>query len=242
MEKYVFIQTNELVHQIVKEIKELIEKKPTALLCIAGGDTPKPVMEKLVEASQNDEIDFSTCYFVGLDEWVGISKETDGSCYQTLDDYFFSKLKGVKPANICFFNGKATALDQECERINQFINKRQQIDYILLGIGMNGHLGFNEPGAEITKEAHVIELDMTTKQVMGKYFKTALPLEHGITLGLKQILNSGKIVLMATGEHKASMIAKIMNSEPTNQIPATLMKMAGSAVTLYLDQGAAQNL
>lgn len=222
---------------VCDRVETLLSVKKDALICIAGGDTPLQTMQELVRRSETGQIDFREAYFVGLDEWVGLGLETPGSCRATLFSQLFDKLVGLKKEHICFFDGKAEDLAEECDRIDQFVDKRGGIDFILLGIGMNGHLGFNEPGVQIDLNAHVVELDSVTKQVMSKYFEKDLPLTQGISLGMKQILASKEIVVLATGTKKAEIIQLTVETEPTPQIPATFMKKAKNA-QFFVDEAA----
>ncbi|WP_088825913.1 glucosamine-6-phosphate deaminase [Listeria goaensis] len=222
---------------ISNQIESLLQEKPDALICIAGGDTPLKTMAELVRRNKNGQIDFSKAYFVGLDEWVGLGRETKGSCRQTLYDYFYDQLENINPDHVCFFDGKAKNLAVECKRIDHFIDERGGIDFILLGIGMNGHIGFNEPGVPVDVNAHVVELDDVTKKVMSKYFDQDLPLTNGISLGMKQIKQAKEIIVAATGSKKAEIVELTMNSEPTANIPATLLKNATST-QFFVDQEA----
>ncbi len=222
---------------ISNQIEALLHEKPDALICIAGGDTPLKTMAELVRRNKKGQIDFSKAYFVGLDEWVGLGRETKGSCRQTLYDYFYDQLENVSPDNICFFDGKAKDLAAECKRIDDFIDERDGIDFILLGIGMNGHIGFNEPGVPVDVNAHVVELDDVTKKVMSKYFEQELPLTMGISLGMQQIEQAKEIIVAATGSKKAEIVERTMNTEPTAEIPATLLKNAAST-QFFVDQEA----
>ncbi|WP_088840825.1 glucosamine-6-phosphate deaminase [Listeria sp. ILCC797] len=222
---------------ISNQIESLLQEKPDALICIAGGDTPLKTMAELVRRNKNGQIDFSKAYFVGLDEWVGLGRETKGSCRQTLYDYFYDQLESINPDHVCFFDGKAKNLAVECKRIDHFIDERGGIDFILLGIGMNGHIGFNEPGVPVDVNAHVVELDDVTKKVMSKYFDQDLPLTNGISLGMKQIKQAKEIIVAATGSKKAEIVELTMNSEPTANIPATLLKNATST-QFFVDQEA----
>ncbi|PZF90890.1 glucosamine-6-phosphate deaminase [Listeria ivanovii] len=222
---------------ISKKIIELVNEKPTSLVCIAGGDTPLLTIEALVKANQAGEVDFSKTQFVGLDEWVGLGRETKGSCIQTLYDSFFDRLKDVTSEQICFFDGKAADLETECSRVDTFIDDRGGMDFILLGIGLNGHIGFNEPFVPVDVNCHIVELDDVTKRVMSKYFETDLPLTHGMSLGMKQILAAKEIYLVATGEKKAAIVQQVVETEPTVEIPATLAKQTTS--TLVVDKLAA---
>lgn len=222
---------------ISQKIIEIVKEKPTSLICIAGGDTPLLTIEALIKANQAGEVDFSKTKFVGLDEWVGLGRETKGSCIQTLYDAFFDRLENVSSDQICFFDGKTADLEADCARVDAFIEACGGIDFILLGIGLNGHIGFNEPFVPVDVNCHVVELDNVTKRVMSKYFDTDLPLTHGISLGMQQILTAKEIYLVATGEKKAKIVQQVIEKEPTVSIPATLVKQA--IVTLVLDEAAA---
>lgn len=226
-----------LAKAVSDQIESLLQKKTDALICIAGGETPLKTMAELVRRNKKGKIDFSKAYFVGLDEWVGLGRETKGSCRQTLYDYFYDQLDNVQPDHICFFDGKASDLDNECKRIDTFIEERGGIDFILLGIGMNGHIGFNEPGVPVDVNAHVVDLDDVTKKVMSKYFDQDLPLTNGISLGMKQIEQAKEIVVAATGAKKAEIIERTIQSEPTTKIPATLLKNAPHT-QFFVDQEA----
>lgn len=222
---------------ISQKIIESVKEKPTSLICIAGGDTPLLTIEALIKANQAGEVDFSKTQFVGLDEWVGLGRETKGSCIQTLYDAFFDRLENVSSDQICFFDGQTADFEAECARVDAFIEACGGIDFILLGIGLNGHIGFNEPFVPVDVNCHVVELDNVTKRVMSKYFDTDLPLTHGISLGMQQILTAKEIYLVATGEKKAEIVQQVIEKEPTVSIPATLVKQA--IATLVLDEKAA---
>ncbi|EAA0092953.1 glucosamine-6-phosphate deaminase [Listeria innocua] len=239
--KLIINENEQLVAETVSQrIIELVKAKPASLICIAGGDTPLLTIEALIKASQAGEVDFSETQFVGLDEWVGLGRETKGSCIQTLYDAFFDRLENVSGDQICFFDGKAKDLAAECARVDAFIDERGGMDFILLGIGLNGHIGFNEPFVPVDVNCHVVELDDVTKRVMSKYFDTDLPLTHGISLGMKQILAAKEIYLVATGAKKVDIVKQVIEKAPTVAIPATLVKEANTA--LVIDKVAASGV
>ncbi|MBC2112518.1 glucosamine-6-phosphate deaminase [Listeria innocua] len=239
--KLIINENEQLVAETVSQrIIELVKAKPASLICIAGGDTPLLTIEALIKASQTGEVDFSQTQFVGLDEWVGLGRETKGSCIQTLYDAFFDRLEDVSNEQICFFDGKAEDLAAECARVDAFIDERGGMDFILLGIGLNGHIGFNEPFVPVDVNCHVVELDDVTKRVMSKYFDTDLPLTHGISLGMKQILAAKEIYLVATGAKKVDIVKQVIEKAPTVAIPATLVKEANT--TLVIDKVAASGV
>ncbi|MBC2371472.1 glucosamine-6-phosphate deaminase [Listeria booriae] len=223
---------------VSEKIIATVRKKPKSLICIAGGDTPLLTMQELVRANRAGVVDFGEASFVGLDEWVGLGRDVKGSCQQTLYDNFFDKLVGVREEQICFFDGKTADLAAECARVDRFVAERGGIDFILLGVGMNGHIGFNEPFVPVDTDCHVVELDDVTKTVMSKYFDEDFPLTQGISLGMQQIMTAKQIVLVTTGAKKAEIVAKVVMGEVTDAVPATLLRNATGSVSFVMDQDA----
>ena len=240
MELKKFDSQDELVEQIVKIVSDIISKKPDAVLCFACGETPRPVMDKLFEVRKNGEIDFSRVRLLGLDEWIGVGRGTVGSCSQMLYDDFFSPMK-FRTDQINIFDGLSKNLDVDIKNINQIVEELG-IDFVLLGIGMNGHIGLNEPGFNPDEKAHVVELSDMTKKVMAKYFDQKINLQQGITLGFSQLLSAQKIILMATGERKAKIVKEIINSEPNNSLPASMFKQSEHESFFFIDEAAGAKL
>ena len=219
---------------------DYINKKADTLLCIAGGETPYGLFKYLIEASKNGKVDFSKCKFVGLDEWVGLGRKTRGSCQETLYNNFFDLLP-IKEDQICIFNGLSENLESECKRVDKFISDNGNIDLMVLGIGMNGHIGFNEPNVPIDTYCHVVDLDPITKDVSVKYFDEALDVKQGISLGMKTINESDTILLMANEERKAEIVRKTVNEEKTPLVPSSLLKDFPK-LYFFLDKAAASKL
>ena len=218
-------------------IEALLRQKPDSVLCLAAGHTSIPVFERLLEAAAQKHIDFHQVRFIGLDEWLGIGADTDGSCASFLHRNFFDKLD-ITPDQFCLFDGKASDPEAECVRIETQIEVWGGIDYMLLGMGMNGHLALNEPGDSFSNGAHVTDLDATTKSVAPKYFSADMPpLEHGITLGIKNILDARLIHLTIFGAHKKDAVSRLLNTEIDNHFPASVLKSCDHAV-LVLDRAA----
>jgi 6-phosphogluconolactonase/glucosamine-6-phosphate isomerase/deaminase len=121
--------------------------------------------------------------------------------------------------------------------MDKFIREAGGIDLMVVGIGVNGHVGFNEPGVDEQLYAHVIELDSTTQIIGQKYFDQQLELKKGITLGLAHFFESRKVLMLANGQKKASIIARALKDEISNQVPATFMRKHTNA-TMLLDREA----
>ncbi|TDL73595.1 glucosamine-6-phosphate deaminase [Rhodococcus qingshengii] len=221
-------------------IIDYIQKKPDSLLCLAGGHTPLRTFDFLVESANKGQVDFSRCKFVSLDEWIGVGKNVKGSCQETLYSSLFDRIS-IPKEHICFFNGLAENVETECKRIDDFIKTNGKIDLIMLGIGLNGHLGFNEPNINPYLYSHVVELDAVTKEVSSKYFEEPVSTEKGISLGLQHIVDSDTIVLIADGIKKAGILKQTVEGEKTNKVPSSLLQDQPN-VHLFLDKEAASLL
>jgi glucosamine-6-phosphate deaminase len=204
-------------------IIEFVSHKPESLLCFAAGNSPLGTFASLVEASRQGLVDFSRCRFVSLDEWVGLDGQKEGSCRKTLHDHFFNPLS-IGIDQIHFFDGLSEDLPLECRWMDEFIASHGGIDLFLLGVGMNGHLGFNEPGIDLDLYSHVIDLDPVTTAVSVKYFNGAKPFDQGITLGVKYIMEADQVIVVADGAGKADIIASCFQGEITKQIPASILR------------------
>lgn len=218
-------------------IVNLLKNKPNALICLAAGHTSLPLFKKLIESEADENIDFSKVKFVGLDEWEGLSGDDDGSCENFLRRNLFDHIN-LKEENIRLFNGKAADLKKECKQVETFIENNGGIDYMLLGVGMNGHLGLNEPGTDESSTTAIVKLDNVTLKVADKYFNEKPDLKGGVTLGIKSIVDTKKVDVLITGEKKKNIVKDIYYTEKTKEIPATLLKNY-EHVTYVLDNAAA---
>ena len=221
-------------------IAEQIRQKPDSLLCFPSGESPTIVLQYLVKYGLEGHVDFSQCRFVGLDEWIGMDEKDEGSCKHYLYSHFFNPLN-IRREKMVFFDGMAENLSAECKRIDQYIKENGPVDLMLVGLGMNGHIGLNEPGADFHSYAHVAELDPATVQVAQKYFTRTTKLTRGITLGLQHFLEAKTAVLIVAGEKKADIVSKVLTEEISNQIPGTIIRSHENSY-LFIDEAAASGL
>lgn len=226
-----------LSDRITDEVLDTVKQKPDAVLCFPSGDTPLGVFNNLVSLHQNKKIDLSGCSFIGLDEWVGMDENDEGSCKYTLYRKLFIPC-GIEKEKIYFFDAKAADLNLECERMDSIISALGGIDLMILGIGMNGHLGLNEPGIDENFLSHVVSLDLVTRNVGQKYFNLPVKLEQGITLGMGHIMQARRVIAMVSGNHKSSIVKTVAEGEISNHVPASLLRNHLNA-TLYSDREAA---
>jgi galactosamine-6-phosphate isomerase len=219
---------------------ELIKEKPNAVICIASGDSPKLACELFCKKVKEENIDVSQFFFVGLDEWVGLPPETSGSCHNDFKKRLIQPLD-VAVAQYHLFDAMAANLQNECTVMDKIINEKGGIDLMIVGIGMNGHIGFNEPGVDFNLLSHVINLDETTISVGQKYFQQQVVLQKGITLGLAYLMSTGKVFLLANGTRKAEVIQKAVDGAITNAFPASIMQQHAGGI-IMVDAAAASLL
>ncbi len=231
---------DELSKVVAEYIIQYVNEKPNALLCFPSGESPTGVLRELVQAVQVGQVDVSECTFIGLDEWVGLDGTNEGSCRYYLQHNLFKPLS-LSSEKVIVFNGKAADLDQECQRVNDFIQQHGPLDIMLVGIGLNGHIGLNEPGTSFDLYAHHAPLAEMTVTVGQKYFNQPTALTRGITLGLKHFQEAHVPILIAAGAKKAPIIAQSLEGEITNQVPASILQTLPKAL-VYLDRAAAVEL
>ena len=218
-------------------IIDVLKQNPEALICIASGDTPLGVCKFLAQSDKNL---FNKCTFVGLDEWVGMDENDEGSCKYGIYQNLLIPLN-IPSERIKYFDAKAEDLESECLKINDFIASKGGLDVMLVGVGMNGHIALNEPNTPFDIYAHVSDLEEITISVGQKYFTKNTILTQGITLGLAHLQDATLPILIANGNRKADVINKALNGEITEQFPASVLQKLENALVM-LDGAAAQKL
>lgn len=232
----IFDTEEALAKEIAQEMYGFLHEE-NPVFCLASGSTPEKSYKVFSEIVRNG-FSISNLKIVSLDEWVGISKESEGSCFQMLAKDLFNPV-GFQDEQICFFDGTAKDLKQECTKIDKFIDQNP-ISFSLMGVGMNGHIGLNEPGCEIIGHSSVVNLSKKTKEIAQKYFDSPTVLEKGLTIGLQQVIGSKRVIVVITGAHKAEIVKEIFsNSE--RDLPVHEL-MGFEHIDFYLDEAAAQLL
>lgn len=238
----VFIAGNyaELSAKAADDLIQLMKTNDHPVVCTASGDSPAGMYKLLVEKFERKELDVSNWQILGLDEWVGLNGDTEGSCRYHLNNQLFNPLQ-LTSEQIVFFDGKAADLQQECEAVETFIQQQGGIDVAILGLGLNGHIGMNEPGTSAASRSHVITLDPITQKTGQKYFKERQELTHGITLGIASLMDAKQIMLLVSGAKKAAIVKQLLEEEISEKIPGTLLRNH-PGLTVYLDKEAASLL
>ena len=205
-------------------IVETVNQKPNAVIGMATGSTAEGTYEYLVKAFQNDEISFTEAHSVNLDEYVGLSPENDQSYHAYMDHHLFKHID--MPAENHFIpDGEANDLQDECVRYESRIEELGGVDLQLLGLGHNGHIGFNEPGTSFQSKTQVVDLAESTRKANARFFEVMEEVpDQAITMGIATILKSKRILLLVFGKGKAEILNKLLESDQTESIPATALK------------------
>jgi galactosamine-6-phosphate isomerase len=239
MIKEVLADYTEMSATAAAAIIDCIKQKPDALLCFASGDTPKLTYQLASQRIKNEKIDISQVFMIGLDEWLGIPPADSGSCHYFLQQYLFQPMH-VPATNYHLFDALTTNEAEECRKMDQLIFERRGIDIMVVGVGMNGHIGFNEPGTPVDSMCHVAALDEITQTVGQKYFTGNVVIGKGITVGLKQVMEAKTLLMIANGKKKAQVIQKTLEGEIGNHFPASLIREHTNGI-LLIDREAHAN-
>lgn len=238
----IFIADNyaKMSKQAADDVIDMMQSRSEPVICAASGHSPEGLYKEIIDRVRKKEVSVDNWRFLGLDEWVGMNAVDQGSCRHHLDLELLGPLQ-VPEDRICFFDGRANDLEAECERIEKFIHEHGGIDVAILGLGMNGHIGMNEPGVSLRLRSHVIDLHPVTKTVGQKYFKEEKELERGITLGIATLMEASNLVVVVSGTHKAEITQEMIEGEVSADVPATLLRKH-SALKIYLDSDAASKI
>lgn len=217
-----------------------VKEKPTAVFMLPTGTTPLGMYRHLVEMFRSGEISFAKATFFNLDEYLGLPPDHPASYHVYMKENFYG-LIDADPSRVFVPNGVAPDPEAECERYEAAIREAGGIDVCVLGIGRNGHIGFNEPGAPFDSRTRVVRLSESTRLVNAGDFESGRAPECAITVGMATIFESREVLLLASGTNKAEAVAAAVEGEVTEEVPASMLKSHSNA-TLYLDEDAASDL
>lgn len=221
---------------------EALAAKPSLVLGLPTGRTPVRLYNELVSLASHGKADFSHARTFNLDEFLGIGPSHPGSYRTFMEDHLFKHV-GIPSAHVNFLNGMAPDPDVECVRYEEAIAAAGGIDLQILGIGTNGHIGFNEPAKELKARTHRVRLKPETRRSNAALFggdPAAVP-EEALSMGMATILQARSIVLLATGKSKAGCIARVVNGPITTRLPASFLQLHHD-VQVMLDEAAASAL
>lgn len=230
----------EVSQEASRLVVNLLRKNPSAILGLATGSTPIGLYQNLIRAYNNNEISFKDVKSFNLDEYLGLPRTHAESFYSFMHRHLFDHID-IKEENVHLPNNDEDTLKKDINDYTEALKKNVP-DLQILGIGANGHIGFNEPGSSFDSETFAVDLTLKTRIDNLRFFNhiDEVP-TRAVTMGIKTIMRSRQIVLMATGEGKAEVVSKMINGPVTETLPASILQKHNNVV-IILDELAASRL
>lgn len=228
---------NEMSRKAANIISAQVIMKPDCVLGLATGSSPLGTYAQLIDWYNKGDIDFSQTKSVNLDEYRGLSHDNPQSYYYFMHENFFKHIN-IDPANTHVPNGMEADAAKACAEHEAIIQELGGIDLQLLGLGNNGHIGFNEPGEAFEKETHCVDLTESTIQANSRFFEKIEDVPtQAYTMGIKSIMMAKKILIIVSGEAKADAVNKSFFGPVVPHVPASILQMHPD-VTLVADEAA----
>lgn len=238
----VFSTPQSAARALANRLARMLRADPSLVLGLPTGRTPIPLYQHLVELHRGGRADFSRATTFNLDEFIGIDAADPRSYRAFMQRHLFDHIN-ISPRRINFLNGTASDLDRECARYERAIERAGGIDLLILGLGTNGHIGFNEPGRALVAGTHRTRLSAATRRANADLFghRASRVPAGALSMGMATILHARRIVLLATGAAKAQCVARMVNGMLTPRVPASFLQLHRD-VDVWLDRGAASRI
>src|SRR2546426_4017995 len=231
-----------LARACARDIARALSARPGLVLGLPTGRTPIPLYRALARLHEAGRVDFSRATTFNLDEFLGLAAGDPRSYRAFMQRHLFNHVN-LSPRRIHFLNGTARDVDKECRAYERAIDKAGGIDLQILGLGLNGHIGFNEPARALVATTHRTRLRQATRRANAALFGHRLrnvPAE-GLSMGMATILRARRIVLLATGASKSRCVARMVDGGVTPRLPASFLQLHGDA-EVWLDRAAAARI
>jgi len=238
----VFVSPVTAARALAAEIARALGKNPRMVLGLPTGRTPIPLYRELVGLHEDGRVSFARATTFNLDEFLGIASDDPRSYHAFMRRHLFDAID-VTPRRVHILNGRARNVGRECDRYERAIWRAGGIDLQILGLGANGHIGFNEPGGALVAETHRTRLRPTTRRANAALFGgrvVDVPRE-ALSMGMATILRARRIVLLATGASKAGCVQRMIEGPMTTRVPASFLQLHPNA-EVWLDCAAAARL
>ncbi len=222
----------ELSVTAAKMVASQLLLKPDSVLGLATGSTPEGMYAELARMYERGEVDFSEATTFNLDEYYPISPDNDQSYHYFMQKHLFERVN-LRPGHIHLPNGAAADVKAECAHYDQMIEDAGGIDLQILGIGHNGHIGFNEPAGELNDCTHLTSLTEDTIQSNARFFanEEEVP-RQAITVGMATILTARKIILLVSGRNKSEPLRRLLTGKISTAVPATMLNLHRDTVII----------
>ena len=227
----------EMSRQAANILSAQVILKPDCVLGLATGSTPIGTYDQLVDWYNKGDVDFSQVRTLNLDEYRGLTRDNDQSYYYFMHKHLFDRVN-IKLENTNVPDGTQEDAEKECARYEALIESMGGVDIQLLGLGHNGHIGFNEPAADFAVTTHCVDLTESTIEANKRFFESAddVP-RQAYTMGIGTIMKAKKILLVVNGEGKADIVAKAFFGPVTPEVPASILQLHRD-VTIVADKAA----
>jgi len=238
----VFRSADAVARVFARDVARRIRRNPSLVLGLATGRTPVPLYAELVRLHRASRVDFAQVRTFNLDEFLGLPTRDPHSYRSFMRRHLFAHVN-LPRRNIQFLNGSTRDVDRECVRYERAIRRAGGLDLQILGLGANGHIGFNEPGDALNAHTHRTRLRAATRRANAPLFNgrlNAVPRE-ALSMGMATILYSRRIVLLATGAEKARCVERMLRGPVTPRLPASFLQLHRGA-EVWLDRAAASRL
>jgi glucosamine-6-phosphate deaminase len=228
-------------NQAAEIVLTQLRNNPRLVLGLATGSTPVGFYRRIVERYRQEVLDFSAVTTFNLDEYYPIKRSHPQSFASYMNEHFFRHVN-IPAEHIHILDGETADVEEECRRFERAIEEAGGIDIQILGIGRNGHIGFNEPGTSFQSRTHLVALTESTIQANSRFFADAVEMpRHALTMGIATIMQSKRILLLAAGAEKAEAIRLALQGPVTEALPASVLQLHPD-VTVIVDAEAASLL
>lgn len=228
---------NDMSRKAANIISAQVILKPASVLGLATGSSPIGTYKQLIDWYNKGDLDFSQITSVNLDEYVGLNPDNDQSYRYFMNHNFFNHIN-INKERTFVPDGTQLDADKACDAYNQIIRDVGGVDLQLLGLGRNGHIGFNEPGDTFEAETHCVELAPSTIEANKRFFASEADVpRRAYTMGIKTIMQARKIIVVVSGEDKADIMPAILEGPITPKVPASILQLH-TDVTIVADEAA----
>lgn len=240
MEIRIYDNAEQIAQEVGKVFVDAINTKPDIVLGLATGASPVPTYKYICEKYKEGKVSLKDVKTYNLDEYADLPKNDKNSYYTFMHEQLFNSTD-IKEENVHFLNGNADDAQRECENYDDEIADAGFIDIQLLGVGRNGHIGFNEPSNYFTKGAFKVKLSESTIAANSMYFDENPMPHYALTMGVGSIMHAKKIIMIATGKQKADAIAALVKGDVSPACPASILQFHQNSI-IYIDKDAASLL
>ena len=237
-----FATAADMVHAVARQVAHAVRRQPDLVLGVPAGHTPIGVYAELGRMHAAGEVDFARVTAFAVDEFVGLDRNDPGSFHRFISEHLLARVN-LPAHQFHSLNGAAEDPDAECERYEAALGRAGGLGLQLLGIGGNGHIGFNEPANELVAQTHRVTLLESTRRANAVLFggdEARVPRE-ALTMGVGTILKAQVVILLASGARKAESVERMVRGPITTHVPASFLQ-THRRVDVYLDQAAASRL